>query len=74
MPDYTPCLKVSTRRVSHHDVDATCQLRPAGLAGSEPRAVFCDRAQESRLVEHAIYDGGEDGTVEVLISQGIKLI
>ena len=44
------------------------------MSRSEPRPVFYDRAQEECLVGIDFYGGGEDGTVEVLICRGIKVI
>ena len=67
-------LKVSSRWVPHHGVDALCQLIPTELARSEPRAVFCNCDQDALIVGRAIYNIGEDGTFKFFVRLGIKVI
>ena len=53
---------------------ASFQLFPTKLAGSKPRAVFSNRAQEARLVGSYLYHWGKDGATKVLLRRVIKVI
>ena len=67
-------LKVSTGGAPYHAIYVLCPLSTVELAWSEPKVVFCKRAQEECLVGRDLYDGGEDGAVKVLLRRGIEAI